>query len=152
MIFWLLLALLMQTAAHTQPAVKRDDCGLDAYRPCNPWSGFSRQVRKTAEPEYPADAVAKRIGGTVRIWAVVDREGRVVRTCPYFEKNKPRPEQSIVDAAEAAAKLWIYKQDFGLRHTDLPQCTYMKTMMVFKFDPTRGAHRTTTRAQCESGQ
>jgi hypothetical protein len=70
-------------------------------------------------PTYPSCAIEKRVQGTVRIKAVLDSDGRVVRAIPIDKENKEVtfPElkndaqfafQCLCQAAQKAALAWEF--------------------------------------------
>lgn len=66
-----------------------------------------RTLLQKVPPAYPEAAQAGRIEGEVMVEIAVDCDGRVVRACAISGDPLLRP------AAEAAAKRWRFKKDFG---------------------------------------
>ena len=47
--------------------------------------------------------------------------------------GKPRPDRTLVTAAEAAALQWTFKLNFGLQPSDSIHFNYIQDVLVFDF-------------------
>lgn len=61
---------------------------------------------KTVRPQYPEEAVRKRIQGVVRIEATIDKKGDVVEAKVLLSEN---PQPLLEEAALTAVKQWKYE-------------------------------------------
>jgi hypothetical protein len=90
-------------------------CGWDRYRPTHITEFAAKMVKKRVVPKYPSEGVRKRLSGRVAIRILVDRQGRVVATCPVPPTSRtPTADPVLVSAAQDAARRWVFRPDFGL--------------------------------------
>src|SRR6266536_6137189 len=99
----LLLACGPILAAQITIAGPEGDCGFSKLRPRLITHFVERGAVTKVKPQYPPAAKAKGLSGAVRIRVMINRDGLVERTCPEYVKGDPRPDRSLVVAAEAAA-------------------------------------------------
>jgi hypothetical protein len=59
----------------------------------------------------------------------------VEKTCPYYAKWRPKPDRSLVIAAEAAALQWKFDKNFGfpLSENNSFRFDYIEKGLVFNF-------------------
>ena len=69
-------------------------------------------VRHRAKPVYPVKARLNMIEGTATVRVLVDRKGNVVRACAF------QGAEIFYRSAEAAAKKWKFKPNYGLAFVD----------------------------------
>jgi hypothetical protein len=115
-----------------------DDCGFSKYpRVVNREFAKRATVRK-AVPERPAEARALAVEIDVSIEVLVDRRGTVVKTCILRPPEGPAPVPSLVSAAEAAARRWLFQPNFGLPKGVRPKnVEYVRDTLTFRFGPKR---------------
>ncbi len=122
------------TAAQTTVTGPEGDCGFSKLRPSRMTAERNGAVTKVT-PQYPRAAKAKGLSGNVRIRILINKQGLVERTCPEYVKGEPKPDRSLVTAAEAAALQWTFDRNFGLQPGDRIRFEYVEDVLVFKFDP-----------------
>ena len=84
-------------------------------------------------PEYPLAAKANGITGAVRVRVLINKRGLVEKTCPEYVKGQPRPDRSLVIAAESAALRWIFDPDFGFSNQGDFRFSYARGVLIFNF-------------------
>ena len=59
----------------------------------------------------------------------------VEKTCPNYVKGKPKPDRSLVIAAEAAALQWKFPNNFGFSINDKIEFRfdYIENLLIFNF-------------------
>jgi Gram-negative bacterial TonB protein C-terminal len=130
----LLLVAQVSVAQVTVPGPE-GDCGFSRFQPLR----ISHYVENAAiakiEPQFPPAAKANGVTGIVRVQVLINRRGLVERTCPEYVKDQPRPDRSLVIAAEAAALQWSFSPNFGLepepRHS--ARLKYTRGVLIFNF-------------------
>src|SRR5258708_38254284 len=88
------------------------DCGFAKLAP-RILQYVEKGALRRVKLRYPPVALAKGLTGSVRVRVLIDNKGLVERTCPEYEKDKPRPDRSLVIAAEAAALQWTFDPNFS---------------------------------------
>jgi TonB family protein len=86
-------------------------------------------------PQYPPAAKARGTSGNVRVRVLINKQGLVEKTCPEYVKNEPKPDRSLVIAAEAAALQWTFDRNFGVKPGDGIRFNYIQGVLVFNFTP-----------------
>ena len=109
------------------------DCGFSKLQPIQITHYVERGVVTRVTPQYPPAAKADGITGAVRVRVLIDSRGLVQRTCPEYVKNEPRPDRSLVIAAEAAALQWAFDPNFGLASKESPRFKYASGVLIFNF-------------------
>ena len=111
------------------------DCGFGAFRPIQISHYVERAALVKANPQYPPAAKANGATGTVRVRVLINSRGLVERTCPEYVRSEPRPDRSLVVAAEAEALQWSFSPNFGFQSklTAGGRLTYAKGVLIFKF-------------------
>jgi len=113
------------------------DCGFSQLGPMEIAHYVQRDVLKKVSPEYPPAMKSAGVTGTVRVRILINSLGLVERTCPEYIANQPRPDRSLVIAAEAAALQWKFIPNFGFPTGSLidkkPQYHYAKDVLIFDF-------------------
>jgi len=127
--FWLLLG-----TAQPMEAACPEDCGFSKMNARHITHFVDRAVVSKVEPQYPPDAEAKGISSTVLVRVLINKEGRVERTCPVYEGKEPKPDRSFVIMAEAAALQWKFKANFALEPGGDIRFDYAWDIIVFKFE------------------
>jgi len=96
-------------------------------------SDFERAAVRKTIPAYPPDAKQKGVEGTVRLKLFVDKLGHVRLACPVYSDEQPRPDSSLVEAAQKAALKWKFLPNFGLHGKLNLQFDYVALFIAFKF-------------------
>ena len=109
------------------------DCGFSKLHPRHITHFVERAALTRPGPDYPQDA--RDVGGKVTIRILVDQGGAVTATCPQFDAGKPRPLVSLVLAAEAAARRWVFAKNFGFDQNAHVQFDYIEGVLTFRFVP-----------------
>ena len=107
------------------------DCGFSQLKTTR-FSHFDKDLKVV--PQYPPAAKASGITGTVQVRILINKDGLVEKTCPNYVKGEPKPDRSLVIAAEAAALQWKYPKNFGF--PSLPNdltFDYIEEMLIFYF-------------------
>lgn len=118
------------------------DCGFSKLQPMQIAHYVERGALTKVTPEYPPAAKADGTTGTVRVRVLINSRGLVQRTCPEYVKDQPRPDRSLVIAAEAAALRWEFDPNFGFGGQGTPRFKYARGVLVFNFvldEPKKGA-------------
>ena len=131
----LLLACAPPLAAQVTVAGPEGDCGFSKLRPSRMTHFVQRGAVTKATPQYPPAAKAKGLSATVRVRILINKHGLVERTCPEYVKGEPKPDRSLVIAAEAAALQWIFDRNFGIEPSRGIHFDYVEDVLVFKFVP-----------------
>lgn len=135
---WLALILLfvghLATAQVTVPGLA-GDCGFSKFHPLRISHYVEKGVVEKVTPQYPPAARANKVVGSVRVRVLINRRGLVEGTCPEYVKNQPRPDRSLVTAAEAAALQWLFSPNFGLKPepTSDFKMSHVQGVLVFDF-------------------
>ena len=111
------------------------DCGISALQPRLISHFVDRGAITKVKPVYPLAAKAKSLAGMVSVRVLINKQGLVERTCPVYASSEPRPDRSLVVAAEAAALQWTFRPNFGLEPSDGIRFSYAQDVLVFKFVP-----------------
>lgn len=82
-------------------------CEFSDYNPLRISHFLQGALLKRIKPIYPAEALRKKVEGTVYVRILVDRNGRVSQTCA-------QGPELLQKAAEDAARQWQFKKNFGL--------------------------------------
>ena len=112
------------------------DCGFSRFRAMRISGYIETAVVANATPQYPPAAKANGTTGTVRVRVLINSKGLVERTCPEYVKDQPRPDRSLVVAAESAALQWSFQPNFNLVETNphaVHRFNYAEGVLVFKF-------------------
>src|SRR2546426_10473371 len=75
-----------------QTARAQNDCGFSNYRFGQISDWLDGAVIHKVTPEYPAKHKPNGVAGTIRNRVLVDKQGRVVRTCPLYVSGEPKPD------------------------------------------------------------
>ena len=131
---WLTFATQMSPAQVTVSG-SEGDCGFSSIRPSRISHYVERAAVRKVTPQYPPAAKVNGVTGIVRVRVLINRRGLVERTCPEYVKDQPRPDRSLVVAAEAAALQWSFSPNFGLEpepHTGAGP-SYAQGVLIFNF-------------------
>lgn len=109
------------------------DCGFARLQPIRIAHYVERGALVKVTPQYPLAAKAGGIYGVIRVRVLINKQGLVERTCPEFVKDEPRPDRSLVVAAEAAALQWSFDPNFGFGTQEGPRFKYAQGVLVFNF-------------------
>jgi hypothetical protein len=109
------------------------DCGFSKMRARQIAHYVERGAVTKPSPQYPLAARDAGITGTVRVRVLIKRKGLVQRTCPEYVKGQPRPDRSLVVAAEAAALQWTFDSNFGFGGQAPPAFDYARGVLIFNF-------------------
>jgi hypothetical protein len=72
---------------------------------------------------------------TAQTRILINKQGLAERTCPKYTKGEPRPDRSLVIAAEAAALQWVFNRNFGIKREGGIRFDYVEDVLIFKFVP-----------------
>lgn len=120
------------------------DCGFSKMRARQIAHYVERGAVTKPAPQYPLAAKVAGITGTVRVRVLINRNGLVQRTCPEYVKDEPRPDRSLVVAAEAAALQWTFDRNFGFGGQAPPAFEYARGVLTFNFvldEPDKAARK-----------
>jgi TonB family protein len=110
------------------------DCGFSKLDPRLMPHFVERHAVKRVKPPYPEDAKARGLTGAVRIRILVDKRGSVVHTCPVSVPAEAQADGAFVAAAEAAARQWVFRPNFGFPKNVRPRgIRYVDAYLVFRF-------------------
>ncbi len=109
------------------------DCGFSKLQPRQIAHYIERGAVNKVTPQYPPAARAKGITGAVRVRVLINKQGLVERTCPEYVKGQPRPDRSLVIAAEAAALQWSFDPNFGILPVGSVRFEYAQGVLTFNF-------------------
>ena len=109
------------------------DCGFSKLQPRQIAHYIERGKVNKVTPQYPPAAKAKGITGDVRVRVLINRQGLVEKTCPEYVKGQPRPDRSLVTAAEAAALQWTFDPNFGIQPVGGVRFEYAQGVLTFNF-------------------
>ena len=109
------------------------DCGFSKLPSTEIAHYVERGAVTKVTPHYPPAAKADGTTGTVRVRVLINNRGWVQRTCPEYVKDQPRPDRSLVIAAEAAALQWAFSQNFGFAGQGSPRFKYVRGVLIFNF-------------------
>jgi hypothetical protein len=109
------------------------DCGFSKLLPTEIAHYVERGAVIKVTPQYPLAAKADGTTGTVRVRVLINGQGLVQKTCPEYVKDQPRPDRSLVIAAEAAALQWTFDPNFGFGGQGTPRFKYARGVLVFNF-------------------
>jgi TonB family protein len=109
------------------------DCGFSKLQPTQIAHYVERGAVTKVTPQYPPAAKADGIAGTVRVRVLINSRGLVQRTCPEYVKDQPRPDRSLVIAAEAAALQWAFDPNFGFTGHEGLRFKYARGVLIFNF-------------------
>jgi len=109
------------------------DCGFSKFQPVRISNYVERGAVAKPLPKYPLAAKAAGVTGMVRVRVLINRKGLVQRTCPEYIKDQPRPDRSLVIAAEAAALQWTFDPNFGFGTQPGPVFDYARGVLIFNF-------------------
>lgn len=131
----LVIAGRIATAQVTVPGPE-GDCGFSRFQPIRISHYVETAAVAKVTPEYPPAAKANGTTGVARVRVLINIRGLVERTCPEYVKDQPRPDRSLVIAAESAALQWSFQPNFNLVQAG-PLAThrfnYAQGVLVFKF-------------------
>ncbi len=131
----LLLACAPRLTGQVTAAGPEGDCGFSKLRPSRMTHFVQRGAVTKVTPEYPPAAKAKRLSGTVRVRILINKQGLVERTSPEYVKGEPKPDRSLMIAAEAAALQWVFDRNFGMEPGGGIHFDFVEDVLVFKFVP-----------------
>ncbi len=141
-----MLALLLITSllqASPDLARSTEDCGFSQYRRAHKAHFVEENAVSKVTPEYPDEAKAKGLSGTVRIRILVNKQGRVEKTCPVYLADEPKPHRMLVAAAEAAARQWVFRPNFGFPNDwKVKSARLLEAVLVFQFVPPKPSKTT----------
>jgi TonB family protein len=109
------------------------DCGFSKFQPRQIAHYVERGAVAKPSPRYPPGAKDAGITGTVRVRILINRKGLVQSTCPEYVKDQPRPDRSLVIAAQAAALQWTFDPNFGFGKQPGPAFDYARGVLIFDF-------------------
>ena len=109
------------------------DCGFAKLAPRRILQYVEKGALSKVKPPYPPVALAKGLTGSVRVRVLIDNKGLVERTCPEYEKDKPRPDRSLVIAAEAAALQWTFDPNFSAQNGSGVRFEHAQGVLIFDF-------------------
>jgi hypothetical protein len=135
MAFLLLLFTPVLTAAQATMFGPEGDCGFSKLQPRMISDFVERGAVEKVTPQYPPAAKAKGTSGNVRVRVLTNKQGLVEKTCPEYIKNEPKPDRSLVIAAEAAALQWTFNRNFGVKPGDSVRFDYAQAVLIFNFVP-----------------
>lgn len=129
------LSILAGTVAHAQVTVTgpEGDCGFSMFQPREIAHYVERGAVAKPSPLYPLAAKDAGITGTVRVRVLINKKGLVQRTCPEYVKDQPRPDRSLVIAAQATALQWTFDPNFGFGSQPGPVFDYVRGVLIFNF-------------------
>jgi TonB family protein len=113
------------TLAPPPPFADEDPCEQKQFDASWESHFVGRNLVRQVKPEYPAEATARKIDGTVYVKIIVDRNGDVVYACASYGPALLRP------AAEDAARQWKFRRDFG--HPPGGGWRYVSAYLTFNF-------------------
>jgi hypothetical protein len=120
-------------AAQVTVTGREGDCGFSKVRARRIAHFVERGAVAKAAPLYPLAAKDAGVTGIVRVRVLINRKGLVQRTCPEYFKGEPRPDRSLVVAAEAAALQWTFDRNFGFGGQAPPAFDYARGVLTFNF-------------------
>jgi hypothetical protein len=132
-ILLLLFLAAMPFSAQVTEHGSEGDCGFSTVQPKAMSHFVERGTIRKVTPDYPPATKAKRVTGTVRVRVLINRKGLVERTCPEFVKGQPRPDRTLVIAAEAAALQWTFDRDFGINPPNGITFEFAEDVLIFNF-------------------
>jgi TonB family protein len=115
-------------------AEAQSDCSFSRYNATEISDLPADFIAKRVEPDYPVEARTKRLSGTVLIRVLVDKQGKVFRTCPVSEGISEQPHRSLVEAAETAAKKFQFRKNFGQPDEVKFRFKYLRYTLTFRFE------------------
>ena len=132
---WLpiLLACAWPAVAHETVSGAEGDCGFSEFHPLRSSHFIDGGALTKVKPQYPLAAKTDGVVGKVRVRVMVNSKGLVERTCPEFVKGAPRPDRTLVIAAEAAALQWIFPANFGLVSGSSAKFSHVQGVLIFDF-------------------
>jgi hypothetical protein len=73
----------------------------------------------------------------VHLRLLVGKSGHVKAACPVYPDGEPKPDASLVAAAQKAALQWEFPRNFGLRGKLHLKFDYVELPVAFNFAPSR---------------
>jgi TonB family protein len=113
------------TAGPATTLPRETDCNWSRFNPVRESHLAQRALVRSVKAAYPPDAVAQGVQGWVMVRILVNREGKVEKACAVSG-----PE-TLMPAAEAAARKWQFKPHFGLGES--PRNAYRIEVIPFRF-------------------
>jgi TonB family protein len=101
------------------------ECDFSRFKPTRCDGCLEGQEPKRVQPEYPMMARQAGVEGDVVLDVLVDRQGKVVRTCT--REGHPL----LRGAAEKAILKWQFPRNFGLKSR--PKERYILGQVTFRF-------------------
>ncbi len=129
MLFWLTLPFSAQIT-ETGP---EGDCGFSKLQPRQIAHYVETGAVNKVTPQYPLATKAKSVTGIVRVRVLINRKGLVEKTCPEYIKGQPKPDRTLVVAAEAAALQWTFNPNFGVQPGDGVRFEFAQGVLTFNF-------------------
>jgi outer membrane biosynthesis protein TonB len=111
------------------------DCGSAERRPRRITHFAQKAVLTKVSPEYPEELRGAGTDAEVMVRILVSRQGLVERTCPAQAPGKAQPDVRLVVAAEAAARRWTFRPNFGFDEGAKPRFDYVEDVLVLRFVP-----------------
>jgi len=131
----LILAWAISGLAFGQQANPRGDCGFSKVRKRHVSDFVQTAAILRVTPEYRRSLESRELSGTVSIAILIDKRGRVYKTCPANPPKELKPDGKFIAAAEAAAARWTFQPNFGLGKDAKARFEFIQDVIVFKFVP-----------------
>ena len=132
---WAVLFICLPPVAAAQVMIDgpEGDCGFSKLKPRRMADFVNHSTVEKHSPQFPPAAEARGLTGTVYVKILINKQGFVERTCPAYIKGKPRPDRTLVVAAEAAALQWTFAPNFGIEPVGGIRFDYLQDELVFEF-------------------
>lgn len=118
--------------------VMGQQCDFSSFKPFRAHHYPESAVARKVSPRFPIEAKRAGIYGSVAVKVLVNKRGRVIRTCviegdKVFRKN-----------ARKAARNWVFKEDsLGIIGTsEDPRPKYLELVIRFNFGEQKGQRKT----------
>ena len=114
-------------AAGSSPSLsKKPSCDFSRYKPLHEAHALPKAVLQKVEPIYPPLAKEARASGKVVVKILVNKRGKVVRTC--LVEGHPLLRATALRAAAG----WKFKRNFGFIDYK-PRARFAETDLTFDF-------------------
>jgi len=70
---------------------------------------YDPKTHRAPKPVYPEEARARRASGIVNVRALIDHNGKALKTCAVILPGEPEAHKSLIDAALANVKQWHFR-------------------------------------------